>query len=167
MNIDIAGKLFPNITTIVVQLAATFVMFLIFKKFFWQSMQEYFAARAKFIEDNINESTQLKNDAREFIEESQRQARQAAVEYRNIVEQAKIDATKTKEVMLAQANKEAEDKIIQANKEIESLKASAATQMKEEIVDVAVEIASKVVGKQMDEKTNKALVEDFCKEVVN
>ena len=35
MDIDIASKLFPNITTLIVQLLATGVMLCIFKKFLW------------------------------------------------------------------------------------------------------------------------------------
>ena len=32
---DIAGKLFPNLTTLIVQLLSTGVLLLIFKKFLW------------------------------------------------------------------------------------------------------------------------------------
>lgn len=33
---DIAGKLFPNLTTLIVQLLSTGVLLLIFKKFLWK-----------------------------------------------------------------------------------------------------------------------------------
>ncbi len=39
--------------------------------------------------------------------------------------------------------------------------------MKQEIVEVAIDVATKVMNKEMDTKTNKALVEDFVEEVVN
>ena len=38
---------------------------------------------------------------------------------------------------------------------------------KQEIVEVAIDVATKVMNKEMDTKTNKALVEDFVEEVVN
>ena len=59
MEIDIAGKLFPNITTLVVQLCSTGIMLLIFKKFLWVPVQEYFAKRADFIEGQINEAKDM------------------------------------------------------------------------------------------------------------
>ena len=37
----------------------------------------------------------------------------------------------------------------------------------EEIVEIAIDVATKVMNKDMDTKTNKALVEDFVEEVVN
>ena len=37
---DIAGKLFPNLTTLIVQLLSTGVLLLIFKKFLWKNVME-------------------------------------------------------------------------------------------------------------------------------
>ena len=63
MNIDVASKLFPNMTTLIVQLLSTGVMFLIFKKFLWTTVQEYFAKRADFIESQMNEAKEMNADA--------------------------------------------------------------------------------------------------------
>ena len=46
---DIAGKLFPNLTTLIVQLLSTGVLLLIFKKFLWKNVMEYFAKRADYM----------------------------------------------------------------------------------------------------------------------
>ena len=53
MSIDVAGKLFPNLATIVIQLISTGVLLIIFKKFFWIPVQKYFQKRADFIESPI------------------------------------------------------------------------------------------------------------------
>jgi len=39
--------------------------------------------------------------------------------------------------------------------------------MKQEIVEIAIDVATKVMDKDMDTNTNKALVENFVEEVVN
>ena len=38
---DIAGKLFPNLTTLIVQLLSTGVLLLIFKKYLWKNVMEH------------------------------------------------------------------------------------------------------------------------------
>lgn len=167
MDIDIASKLFPNITTVVVQLLATGVMLLIFKKFLWVPMQEYFAKRADFIEGTILEAKQMQEQAKVFCDESQKQSKQAAMEYRSIVEQAKEDAKQARDTILEEANLEARQKIELASREIENQKAKASSQMKEEIVLVAMDVATKVMNQQMDDSKNKALIESFVEEVVN
>ncbi len=73
MNIDIAGKLFPNITTIIIQLLATGVMVAVFKKYLWSTVKEFMEKRAQIIEDHLNEAKQTNEKAKVFIQESENQ----------------------------------------------------------------------------------------------
>lgn len=164
---DIQIKLFPNVTTIIVQLLSTGVLFFVFKKYLWVPVQNYFAKRADYIEGTVNEAKEMNAKAKALMEESDKQARQAAMEYRDIVAQAKEDALKTKTAIQEDANKEYKAKMDQARREIEAEKAQAKAEMKQEIVEIAIDVATKVMNKDMDTKTNKALVEDFIEEVVN
>ena len=164
---DIQIKLFPNVTTIIVQLLSTGVLFFVFKKYLWVPVQNYFAKRADYIEGTVNEAKEMNAKAKALMEESDKQARQAAMEYRDIVAQAKEDALKTKTAIQEDANKEYKAKMDQVRREIESEKAQAKAEMKQEIVEIAIDVATKVMNKDMDTKTNKALVEDFVEEVVN
>ena len=70
MDIDIAGKLFPNITTLIVQLCSTGVMLFVFKKYLWAPVQAYFAKRADFIETQINEAKDMNEKAKKYIEDN-------------------------------------------------------------------------------------------------
>lgn len=167
MSIDIAGKLFPNITTVIVQLCSTGVLLLIFKKFLWVPMQEYFKKRADYIESQMNEAKEMNEKAKKLITESEEQARISAKEYRDIVEKAKSDALKVRDDIVAQAKKEAASKIDQAQKEIDAEKQQAKDEMKEEMVQVAIEVASKIIQKEMNTKENQQMVEDFVEKVVN
>ena len=166
MEIDIAGKLFPNITTLVVQLCSTGIMLLIFKKFLWVPVQEYFAKRADYIESTINEAKDMKEQAIVHINEAEKQARDAALQYHAIIDQAKEEGQKQKQKIVEEAQKEARNKIEAANKEIEAEKVLARAQMKEEIVDIAMEIATKIMNKDMNSKDNEALGDEFVSKVV-
>ena len=166
MDIDIAGKLFPNITTLIVQLLATGVMLLIFKKFLWTPMQSYFAKRADFIESQMNEAREMNEKAKTYMVESEKQARDSAKEYHNIVEKVKTDALKVRDDIVGDAKKEATAKIEQAQKEIEAEKAQAKEEMKEEMIDIAMEVATKIMNKDMNTQANQDLVEEFIDKVV-
>ena len=153
---DIAGKLFPNLTTLIVQLLSTGVLLLIFKKFLWKNVMKYFAKRADYIESTINEAKEMNEKASTNLETAEKEARQA-----------KDDGQKVKQQIIDQANEEARAKIEQAQKEIETEKKQAQADMKQEIVDVAIEVATKVMNKEMNEEINKGLVEEFVDDVVN
>ena len=156
---DIAAKLFPNPTTMIVQLCSTAIMLLLFKKYLWNYVLEFFQKRADFIEGNINDAKAKNEKASEYLLESEKQAKEAAKQYKEIIDQAKEDAVKAK--------KQAQEKIEQARHEIESEKLAAQDEMKKEIVEVAVEVATKVMDQNMNTEANKALVDDFVKQVVN
>ena len=157
---DIAGKLFPNLTTLIVQLLSTGVLLLIFKKFLWKNVMEYFAKRADYIESTINEAKEMNEKASTNLETAEKEAREAASKYREILDQAKDDGQKVKQQIIDQANEEARAKI-------ETEKKQAQADMKQEIVDVAIEVATKVMNKEMNEEINKGLVEEFVDDVVN
>ena len=167
MNIDIAGKLFTNITTVIIQLCSTGIMLFFFKKFLWTPMQAYFEKRANFIESTINEAKEMNEKAKTFMVESEEQARESAKEYRGIVERAKADALKVRDDIVADAKKEASNKLKQAEREIEAEKQQAKEEMKEEMVGIAIEVAAKVLSKEMNSKENQQMVEDFVEKVVN
>ena len=158
---DIAAKLFPNPTTMIVQLCSTAIMLLLFKKYLWNYVLEFFQKRADFIEGNINDAKAKNEKASEYLLESEKQAKEAAKQYKEIIDQAKEDAVKAKSKIMDEANKQAQEKIEQARHEIESEKLAAQDEMKKEIVDVAVEVATKVMDQNMNTEANKALVDDF------
>lgn len=166
MEIDIAGKLFPNITTLIVQLLSTGVMLFVFKKFLWTPVQAYFAKRADFIEKQIDDAKDMNEKAKTFMVESEKQARDSAREYRDIVERAKSDALKVRDDILIEARKEATSKIEQAEKEIAAEKVQARDDIKEEIVDIAMDVATKIMKKEMNTKENEKLVHEFVEEVI-
>ena len=167
MSIDIAGKLFPNITTLIVQLLSTGVLLFFFKKYLWVPMQNYFAKRADFIESQINEAKDMNERARVLMEESDQQAKESAKEYRGIVEKAKVDALKVRDDIIVEARKEAASKIKQAEQEIAAEKEEARKEMKEEMIDIAMEVATKIMNKDMNSKENQKLVQEFVDKVVN
>ena len=164
---DIAGKLFPNLTTLIVQLLSTGVLLIIFKKFLWNYVMQYFSKRADYIESTIQYANTMNEEASKNFEIAEKQAREAAAKYREIVDLAKEDGQKIKQQIVDEANVEAKAKIEQAQKEIETEKQQAKDSLKEEIVDVAIEVATKVMNKEMNKDINKELVENFVDEVVN
>jgi F-type H+-transporting ATPase subunit b len=167
IDIDVAGKLFPNVATMIIQLCSTGVLLIIFKKFLWKPMLAYFQKRADFIESQMNEAREMNDKAKENMLASEQKARESAKEYRDIVEKAKIDALSTRDKIISDAKEEANLKVEQARREIEAEKAQAKDEMKEEMVTIAMDVAMKVMNKEMNEEENKKMVEDFVNQVTN
>ncbi len=161
VEIDIAGKLFPNLFTMITQLISTGVLFYFFKKFLWGPLQDYMGKRAAFIEANINEASEMNAKAKVHMEESEKLARASALEYRDVVERAKQDAEVQSNKIIEEAKQTASKRLEQAEKQIESEKQKAEHEMRQEMVEIAMEATRKIVQKEMDEKANRDLIQDF------
>ena len=165
MEVDIAGKLIPNVTTMIVQLLSTGILFYFFKKFLYAPLQNYLGKRVAFIESNINEAKEMNAKAKIHMEESEKLAKVGALEYREVVEKAKQDALAQSSKIIEEARTTASQRLEQAAKQIESEREKAQAEMRQEMVEIAMEAAKKIIEKEIDEDVNRELVEQFVDEV--
>lgn len=164
---DVAAKLFPNFLTWSAQVTSTLILFIIFRKFLWGPVQSYFATRADFIQKNMTDAKDMRDQAEVFLNESEEQSRAAAKQYRDIIEAAKEDANKQRDLILEEAKQQADTKIAQARAEIEQEKKQAQQEMKEEIVDIATVLATKIIDRELNINDNDQMVQSFIDEVVH
>lgn len=165
VEIDIAGRLFPNLFTMITQLLSTGVLFYFFKKYLYVPLQNMIAKRAEFIEANVNEAKDMNAKAKIHMEESEQLAKASAIEYRDTIQKAKDDALIQRDKIIAEAKQVAAKNIAQAEKQIEFEKEKAQSEMRQEMVEIAMEATRKVLKKEMDEETNRDLIQDFINEV--
>lgn len=162
---DIGSKLFPNLESVIVQLCATAVMFFIVLKFFYKPIKANIEKRKDFIKNNVDEAEKNKNESKELYEKTQFQLKDAHVEARKIKEEAEIQARYDRETIIAKTNQEIIAKKLKLSSELEQEKENARKEIHDEIVNVAIKAASKIVEKEVDNTDNRKLVNDFIKEI--
>ena len=79
----------------------------------------------------------------------------------DIVKTATARAAQRGEEMVNAARSEATALKAKADEDIASERKKAAGELKNDISSIALEIAGKVVGKELDEKTHKSLIDSF------
>lgn len=109
MNIDIAGKLIPNIMTVAAQLCATFVIYLLYKKFLHEPVMSYLDARADKMVDDLALAAANKEESHALLEE-------AKITQRELMQKSKV----LEEQMRASAMKERQEIIDSAQDEIQA-----------------------------------------------
>ena len=82
-------------------------------------------------------------------------------------EEAENQALELRKEILLKAEEEAQAKKDKALRDIEKQKLEAKEDIHREIVGVALLAAQKIVEREIDEKDNTRLVEDFIKDVKN
>lgn len=161
-NID--NYLRISLTDVVLVCISTFLIVLIAKKFFWDKLLAYIQKRQDMIQDNIDSSVKIKEEAQSIKERYDEKMKNAGKEAHAILESARASAAQEKQQILNQTQDEVVRLKKQAQEEIERDKRNAQKDMKEAIGSVALEISKKLLKKEVDEQEQKKYIDDFIDE---
>ncbi|HBS92249.1 MAG TPA: ATP synthase F0 subunit B [Erysipelotrichaceae bacterium] len=167
LDIDIAGKLFPDIKTMIVQLAATGVLFYAFYRYLWQPVLTYLEKRAAYEQNLIEQAKQKFQEAETSKEEAHAQLKHASMEANKIIERGQNEGKRIKEGLVADGRKEAELKLQSARRQLDYERSQMKQSIHREIVDVALLATSKLIEDKLDESADRLVIEQFVKDVVN
>ncbi len=152
-------------TTIVGTLINTLILFLAFKYFLFDKVNAILEARKTEIEKSYTDADAAKKNAEELEAEYTEKLASAKEESAEIIKNATKKAQVRSDEIIGEAKNEAHSIIDKANADIEKEKKRAVNQIKDEISDIAISIAEKVVSKEIDEKTHEKLIENFISEM--
>lgn len=167
IDIDIMGKLFPDIKTMLVQLVATGVLFYAFKRYLWKPVSEYLEKRAQHSQQQIEDARLLKDEAEQSKAHAIAELRHASAEAVKIIERGVSEGKRIKDTLVSDARREAQQKLDSARRQMEAERLAMESDIHREIVDVALLAAGKLMEDRMDETSDRLAVEKFIKEAVN
>ncbi len=146
-------------------LANTLALFFVFKKFLYGPIMNIIHSRQKEIDDMYSEADTAKANA-VAMEEEYKQKLSAAMETsERIVKDATARGQAKEEEILRQANAEASAMLSKASADIAMEKKKAINDAKNEISDMAMAIAEKVVARELTSADQSNLVDHFIDEL--
>ena len=165
MNLDIKELLMPNVWTLLTQLGATIVLFFVAKKFLWKPVQKMLDQRAELLQSKLLEVDEQKEGLDYLIKDAKSQvikAKQAADE---IIEHAVKDAEVIKKEALEEANAAAELKLQKLQEDIEFEQLKLRENMYNEMVEISLDVATKLMNEKANEKDDRRAIKRFIEEV--
>ena len=148
--------------TIIGVLCNTLILFLIFKKLLFGRVKAIMEKRSEEIAKTYKDADAALDKARSMEAEYTEKLSAAREESAAIVKDATARATKRSDEIIEDAKKEAQSISVKAAADIEAEKKRAVNQIKDEISDIAVAIAEKVVAKEIsNDDDQKRLVDSF------
>ena len=164
IDVDIVGQLLPNPLTMIVQLCSTLVLFYLMKHFLWASVQDFLAKRAEKMQSDLAASELAKQEALGDRQKALAQLNEASGRAEEIVNAAVRQAKDEKEAILAQANKEADAERRKAHEQIEAERQEMYSSMRQEMIEVAMAAAGKLMMEKSNEDLDRQAVDAFVKE---
>lgn len=135
------------------------------KHFLFKPVQKVLDQRAQEVKDTYDEAEAARADAQAMQAEYQQRLTQAKSEANEIIKTAGVTAAAQAEQLVDEAQKEVMSIKRRAEEDIEAQRRMAAGQLKNDISALALELAGKVVEKELDGETQKDLIDSFIDEM--
>ena len=137
------------------------VFYLLLRKFLFKPVMKLIDDRQKEVDDLYADAGKSKAEAQRLEEEYRQKLEDAAQTDERLVKEAVTRGQKREEEILAQANAEADAIRAKASADIAQEKKKALNDAKDEISDLALSIAGKVVGREINAQDQARLVDSF------
>lgn len=147
--------------TIILQIGNLLLTMYLFKRFLLRPVQKIIQQRQELANADLDAAQAARTEAEQAKTEYEKHLTQAKEEAAELVRSATHTAQARSEQMLLQAKEEAAAIRAKASRDVEQERKNAVNEMKNEISDIAVTIAGKVVEKEINEKDHEELIREF------
>ncbi|TAA67210.1 ATP synthase F0 subunit B [Streptococcus sp. LQJ-218] len=152
------GELIGNFILI----TGSFILLLVLiKKFAWSNITSIFEERAEKIATDIDSAEQARQKAEALAQKREDELSGSRKEAKTIIENAKETAAQSKANILADAKLEAGRLKEKANQEIAQNKVEALQSVKDEVADLTVSLAGKIISQNLDGYAHKELIDQY------
>jgi len=131
----------------------------------WKPILELVSEREKQIEDSIQAAKRERAEADKLLAEQKAEAAKARHEAAEMMRKSQADMERFREELMAQSRKEAEQLKAEAERAINEERAKAIAEVKALTVDLAIDIATKLLGEQLDGPKQRKLAEQFIEQL--
>ena len=163
---DFIKKIFPNgYWDFLIQLLAFVVLLLIVFFLGYKPVRKMLQKRHDAVEGMIQDAETNQKVAREAAAKKEATIEEGKQQAASIVANAKKQAETEAGAILARAEEEAMLKRKKADEDIAAAKEASKQEIHDQIVDVAIAASEKVLSREVSEKDNRALLDDFLKDM--
>ncbi len=154
-----------NFWTALFILLNTLIIFFVAKKFLFGPVTKIIEKRQQEIDDMYTQADTARETAVKLQSEYEDKLSQAAATSERLVKEATVRAQGREEEIIRQANERAEAIRAKASADIAQEKKKALNDAKDEISVIALAIAGKVVGRELNAEDQSKLVDSFIEEL--
>lgn len=148
-----------------IQVIAFGILYLLLSKYAFGPLFGIMEKRRQLVKEQIDTAERNRTESERFLEEQKQSLQQARKEAYDIIEQAKSTGSKQADDIITAARGESTRLKEEAVRDIEAEKNKAIASLKSEVGGLSVQIASKILEKQVDAGAQGELVDQYLKDV--
>ena len=151
--------------TFIAQICNLFLQVYLIKRFLFKPINNILAKRKEMADAQIQDAVKAREEAEAMKSQYEQDMIQAKNKVNEIVVSAQKTASAQSEELLREASRQAAAMKNKAEADIEQEKRKAVNEIKDEIGGMAMEIAGKVIEREISEEDHAKLIDDFIANV--
>ena len=141
------------------------VLLALLAKFAWKPLLQALESRQERIRKSLEDADKARQELERLQQESAKVMQQARIEAESIVAQTRADADRLREELKQKAKEEADNILRNAQQQIQLQTRQAIQQIRHEVADIAVLLASKLLERNLAKEDNARLIDDTLKQI--
>ena len=154
-----------NIWQIVISLANLVILFLILRRFLFKPVQKVLKERQSAIDDRYAKADEAVRNAENSKAAWQMKMDNADEEARELVKKVADSAERSSDALLQEAKNRAGAIVSQAREEARLERRKAEEGIRGELAGLSTELASKLLGREVNDADHRGLIDDFINEL--
>ena len=159
------SPILPGLNEIIWGGLAFAILFVALLKFGLPAVRKTMAAREERIRADLERAESARTESETELAEYRRQLAEARSEATRIIEEARQSADEVKRQIRSQAEQEAGEIRARAQDDIRLASERATADVQSRVAELAIELAEKVVERNLDRDTQIALIESYINQV--
>jgi F-type H+-transporting ATPase subunit b len=142
--------------------AITFlVLLVVLSKFAWGPIVKMLSDRERSIREAIEAAKRERAEAEKLMAEQKATLATAQREAAELARRNQLEVEALRQELTARARKEADELVEDARRQILEETAKAKAELRNQVVDLAIDAASRLVKANLDDRAQRALVEEY------
>jgi F-type H+-transporting ATPase subunit b len=155
----------PEVHELIWGIVSFAVLAFLLWKFAGPAMNRMLDTRQQAVVGGLQEAEQAKQEAQGLLDDYRKQLANAKDEANRIIEEARQTAETMRQEMMAKASSEADEVVSKARGEIVAERERALTEVRQEVADLSIDLAERVVKGSLDRETSKVMIDQYLDEL--
>lgn len=157
--------LLPESSELIAGVIAFLIIFAVVWKFALPALNKTLEARQEAIVGQIRDAEKTKAEAESLLADYKSQVEGAQGEANQIIEEARVTAESIRSDIVARADTEAASLMERARTDVANEKDRAAAALRQDVANLSLDMAEKVVGGSLDRDAQAALVDQYLEDL--
>lgn len=150
---------------IIMQIVNFAILLWLLNKFLYKPLVGFLDKRADEIQSTIDNAMSLKDEAEAMSDQAKKGIEDARKEAKNISQTVLDQSQNDRQKMIKEAEQKVQIILDSGRKEVENSIRKAKQELKEQIADISVDIATKIIEKEMSPGDHERLIKDHILEI--